>query len=236
MKINKLRFFLLLFLIISLIIFVGCSQDQNPTANTPEPPEQITDSSKVILLTFDDAPRGENTYKILDTLDKYDAKAIFFVTGYYAEKNKDLIKEIHERGHIIGNHTWTHPNLNTIDNLEESKNEINKLNDLIYEIIGEYPQYFRPPYGALNKNEYAKQVLVDNNMQSMNWSLGSRDWEIIAPERYNELIKEVTNNVYSGANILMHDIEITAIALDEILNKLKNEGYLFVLPTEVIIE
>ncbi len=199
-------------------------------------PVNPEEPSKVILLTFDDAPQGDNTYLILDTLDKYNAKAIFFVTGYYAKKNEELIKEIYDRGHFIGNHTWTHPNLNDINTYEETKEEINKLNDLIYEITGEYPQYFRSPYGAYSKNDYVNDILIENNMQSMNWSLGSRDWEIIKPEKSQELIDEVINNAYSGANILMHDKEITAISLDSILSDLQNQGYSFVLPTEVIIE
>lgn len=194
------------------------------------------DPTKVVLLTFDDAPQGDNTNQILDTLDKYDAKAIFFVTGYYADRNKELVKEIFDRGHLIGNHTWGHPNLNQINTYEETKNEITKLNDLVFEIIGEYPEYFRPPYGAYSKNEYVDIILLENNMQRMNWSLGSRDWEIIKPEKSQELVNEVTNNVYSGANILMHDKEITALALDSMLSNLQNEGYSFVIPTEVILE
>lgn len=271
MKKNYVKKFLLIFVVLTLLFFIGCTQEQKPPDDVLEPdnhnsatdnnntdndnnqpevkpayyvnvnnflikPVNTEDNTKVVLLTFDDAPKGEVTYRILDTLDKYDAKAIFFVTGYYAEKNKNLIKEIYDRGHIIGNHTWNHPNLNNINNLEDTKEEITKLNDLIYEIIGEYPQYFRPPHGAISKNDYAKQILVDNNMQSMNWSLGSRDWEIVNPERYQDLIKEVTNNAFSGANILMHDIEITANALDAILSGLKEDGYSFVLPTEVILD
>ncbi len=194
------------------------------------------DPTKVVLLTFDDSPQGDYTNQILDTLDKYDAKAIFFVTGYYADRNKDLVKEIYDRGHIIGNHTWTHPNLNEIITYEETNMEIKKLNDLIYDITGKYPSYFRPPYGAYTKNEYVDDILLENNMQRMNWSLGSKDWEIINPDKSQELIEEVTSNAYSGANILMHDKEITAISLDSILANLQNQGYSFVVPTEVILQ
>lgn len=193
-------------------------------------------TTKPVLLTFDDAPKGLHTATILDTLDKYDAKAIFFVTGYYADRDRELIKEIYDRGHIIGNHTWGHENLNEITTREETESQVNRLNVLIKEITGEDVRYLRPPYGAQAKNPFLDDILRKQNIQKMNWSLGSRDWEIINPERYDELIDEVTNSVFPGANILMHDIEITALALDKILANLLKQGYEFVLPTEVIYE
>ncbi|OEF97270.1 hypothetical protein BHF71_03805 [Vulcanibacillus modesticaldus] len=198
-------------------------------------PVNPDDPNKVVLLTFDDTPRGENTVRILNILDKYQAKAIFFINGHYAVKNKELVKEIYNRGHIIGNHAWWHENLNYL-NEEDTKNEIIKVSDLVEEITGERPKYFRPPNGALAKNPYAKEILANEQMQRMNWSLGSRDWEIVKPELAEKVVEEIKNNVISGSNILMHDIEITANALDKILAFLVEEGYTFVLPTEVIIE
>lgn len=234
----------------------NASEPNNPNDNEvePNPPaEQIgkyyvnvnnylikpidpENSIKPVLLTFDDTPKGQHTDIILDTLDKYDAKAIFFVTGYYADSNKELVKEIYDRGHIIGNHTWGHQNLNEITTLEETESQVNRLNVLIKEITGEDVRYLRPPYGAQAKNPFLDGILLEQNIQKMNWSLGSRDWEIINPERVNELIDEVTNNIFPGANILMHDIEITALALDKILANLLEQGYTFVLPTEIVFE
>lgn len=199
-------------------------------------PVDPENTNKPILLTFDDAPKGQHTNLILDTLDKYNAKAIFFVTGYYADRDRELVREIYDRGHIIGNHTWGHQNLNELTTLEETENQVNSLNVLIKEITGEDVKYLRPPYGMQAKNPFLDDILISQNIQKMNWSLGSRDWEIINPERVNELIAEVSNNAYSGANILMHDIEITALALDDILANLLEQGYMFVLPTEIIFE
>lgn len=280
MKKSIFRSLIYVFLIISIVFFFGCSNNEipleqeninqdnlgneevdsgkvdNEEINNEEindeevvqeakyyvdsnfliKPLDSEDEKEVVLLTFDDAPKGDTTYKILDILDKYEAKAIFFVNGIYVNQYPELITEMKNRGHIIGTHTWTHINLNTITTEEETYKEIVSVNDLIEELTGERPVYFRPPNGAISKNPYAKQILHDDNMQTMNWSLGSRDWEIVTPEKYEEVVHEVLDNVYSGANILMHDKEITANALDAILSGLEEQGYKPVLPTEVIVE
>lgn len=189
-------------------------------------------SDKVVLLTFDDTPQGNFTLEILDILDKYDAKAIFFINGHYAVKHQELVMEIYNRGHILGNHTWWHENLKKITP-EKTTEEIIKVNDLIEEWTGERPKFFRPPFGVMS--DYAKEVVANENMQSMNWSLGSLDWEYNKPEQSDQVVKQVLDNIVPGANILMHDKEVTAIALEQILEELSEQGYSFVLPTEVII-
>lgn len=196
-------------------------------------PVNPDDPTKVALLTFDDAPQGKFTTEILDILDKYEIKAIFFVNGHYAVKNKDLLKEIYERGHIIGNHTWWHENLKKIDK-EKTMEEIIEVNNLVEEVTGERPAYFRPPFGIMS--DYAKEVVAKEQMQRMNWSLGSLDWEYPNPEESKKVVEQVINNIQSGSNILMHDKEVTALALDEILSTLLKQGFSFILPTEVVLD
>ena len=195
-------------------------------------PIEENQSTKVVLLTFDDAPQGEQTRSILKTLEKHQAKAIFFINGHYAVKNKDLLKEIYDKGHIIGNHTWWHENLKKID-LEKTKKEIIEVNDLVEEVTGERPVYFRPPFGVMSPD--AERIVLEEKMQRMNWTLGSLDWEYFRPEQKDKVVAQVIDNITSGANILMHDKEVTALALDEMLTKLTELGYSFVLPTEVIL-
>ena len=196
-------------------------------------PVNPEDENKVVLLTFDDAPQGNFTNEILDILDKYQAKAIFFINGHYAVKHEELVKEIYDRGHIIGNHTWWHEDLRNL-NLDKTIEEIIKLNDLVEEITGERPQFFRPPFGVMS--DFARKVIEDEHMQSFNWSLGSLDWEYPKPEQNEKVIAQVINNLHNGANILMHDKEVTALALEQILAELTEQGYTFVLPTEIVIE
>lgn len=188
------------------------------------------DDEKVVLLTFDDSPAGDSTQAILDLLDKYNAKAIWFINGYYADKNRDLLKEIHDKGHIIGNHTWWHENFKKLD-AEKTREEIVSINDLVEEVTGVRPTYFRAPFGVYT--DEAKKVIKEENMQYMNWTWGSLDWELKNSE---DIEKNVIDHIHNGANILFHDKRITAEALENILKTLTEEGYTFVLPTEVRIQ
>lgn len=196
---------------------------------------------KIALLTFDDGPKGEVTMDILDILDRYDAKSIWFINGFNygwdyqpsptkAEQFRKLVKEIHDRGHIIGNHTWSHENLRKIS-AEKQKQEVLSMNELIMSITGEKTKYFRPPFGAYT--DFQKEVIKQEGMQTMNWSVGSLDWEYKDPDK---VIQQVISTMHNGGNILMHDLPVEAEALDTILKKLKELDYQFVLPTEVITE
>src|SRR5699024_3505190 len=125
--------------------------------------EPIDDANeKVVLLTIDDAP---DTYalEMAETLKKLDAHAIFFVNGHFieTEEKKEILKEIHEMGFVIGNHTYSHDNLNDLSK-EEQKEEIVRVNDMVEEIIGERPKFFRAPFGVYT--DYAKEIIAKENM------------------------------------------------------------------------
>lgn len=185
---------------------------------------------KVALLTFDDAPYGNTTKQILDILDQYHAKAIFFINGHLAEPRQDVIKEIVARGHIIGNHTWWHDNLKKMTP-EKTKEEIVSVSKLIEQITGSKPVYFRPPFGI--NSDLSKKIIKDEGMQTMNWSVGSEDWVYTKPDQSDIVYKKVMEQMHNGANILFHDKAVTVKALGPILKKLQEDGYTFVLPTEV---
>jgi peptidoglycan/xylan/chitin deacetylase (PgdA/CDA1 family) len=191
--------------------------------------ENNAEEEKIVLLTFDDTPTGKATYQILDTLDKYKAKALFFVNGHYAEPNLDTLREIKNRGHLIGNHTWWHIYIRREDP-KTVREEIVRLNDFLEEKLGERPKYFRPPFGQ--NSDVSLEVIKEEGMQTMNWSNGSLDWELKTPEAIAE---QVLSTINSGDNILFHDKQKTADALDTILSQLTEQGYQFVLPTEVIL-
>ncbi len=182
-------------------------------------------AERTVLLTIDDTPRGESTYKILDILDEHDAKALFFVNGYLIEdqwERERLVKEIDRRGHLIGNHTWSHTNLTDLDSIE-THYEITKLQDLIEELVGYQPRFFRPPYGE--HNSYLWGMMREMDMQSMNWSAMSFDWNYDDEDDPDEIIELSLHQIHDGANYLFHDRKISALAIDRFLTKLDELGY-----------
>ncbi|WP_110929265.1 polysaccharide deacetylase family protein [Bacillus massiliglaciei] len=192
--------------------------------------EPIADANpKVILLTFDDAP-DKYAVQIAKTLKELHVKAIFFVNGHFLEtkKNQEMLKEIHQLGFPIGNHTYNHVNLKELSE-EEQKKEIVQLNDQVEELIGERPKFFRAPFGG--NTDFSKKTAKDEKMLIMNWTYGY-DWE----KQYQNkeaLTKIMTDNPYltNGANLLMHDRKWTSEAIADIVKQLQKKGYTIVDPS-----
>jgi|SRR5690625_191715 len=185
-------------------------------------------NEEVVLITIDDAP-DEHALEMAKTLQDLDVNAIFFVNGHFLEtdEEKEDLKEIHEMGFLIGNHTYSHPFLPDLPE-EEQKEEIIKVNAMVEEIIGERPKFFRAPNGA--NTDYTEQLVEEEDMTLMNWSYGY-DWE---PEyQSKEAITDIMLNTElldDGANLLMHDREWTAEALYDIVTGLQEKGYEMVDP------
>ena len=194
-------------------------------------------NEKVVLLTIDDAPDG-HALEMAETLQALDANAIFFVNGHFLESDeqKETIKEIFNMGFMIGNHTYSHPLLPDLTE-EEQKEEIVTVSDMVEEIIGERPKFFRAPHGE--NTDYTKQLAKEEGMILMNWSYG---YDYFEP--YMDKEKLTTAMItgegpevgvsYSllkpGANLLMHDREWTAAALHDIVVGLRDKGYEIVDP------
>jgi len=182
----------------------------------------------VVLLTIDDAPENY-ALDMAKTLDELGAPAIFFVNGHFleTEEQKETLREIHDLGFVIGNHTYGHQNLAEISN-EEIREEIVSVNDMVEEIIGERPVFFRAPFGVYS--DYAKEVIKEENMTHMNWSYGY-DWE--ADYMTKDAIADIMVNtefLNAGSNLLMHDRKWTSEALEDIVKGLEDKGYDFVDP------
>ncbi len=199
-------------------------------------PNEEQSPKKVVLLTFDDGPKeAAMINSLIDTLDKHDAKAIFFVNGYKVKENPDLLKLIHEREQIIGNHSWDHIVLKTLSEAEVKK-QIENVQKAVKDITGKAPVFFRPPHGA--GGDVGKKVAKDNGLLYMTWSNGSLDWEMKAsdPNKTTALIKNVTDQLHSGSNILMHELPWTVEALEALLVELEGRGYTFVDPRSIELE
>lgn len=183
---------------------------------------------KEVALTFDDGPGGKSTARLLEELKKRDVRATFFVVGEKIEGNEDLIKQMYDDGHIIGNHTFTHTILTSIPK-EKAFEEIYKTNELIEEITGERVKYIRPPCG-----NWDKEMLYEIDMTPVFWSVDPLDWRT---ENVTAVVNSVVEDVNDGDVILFHDIyESSVTAAIEVVDRLQAQGYVFVTIDEILIE
>ncbi|TVY04539.1 polysaccharide deacetylase family protein [Cohnella terricola] len=193
--------------------------------------------NKIVLLTFDDGPKAPETLDpLLDTLDKHHAKAIFFVNGYRVKANPELLKQIDERGQVIGNHSWDHIALKK-EKEPKIKEQIEKVQEIVKELTGKAPVFFRPPHGS--SNDFVRKIAKENGLLFMTWSNGSLDWDMgkIAEEkRPQKVIDNVLEQLHPGSNILMHELPWTAKTLDNLLTQLEEKGYSFVDPNAIETE
>lgn len=155
---------------------------------------------KNILLTFDDGPDEINTPKILDLLDQFQVKAVFFLIGRQVEQWPELVKEIHKRGHLIGNHSYSHSNRFPIFSTIKMLGEIEETNDLIHRITGEKPIFFRPPFGVTNP--HISRLIKRSGMKSVAWSFRSYDGGNRVKEK---IVENVKRRIKGGEILLFHD-------------------------------
>ncbi len=182
---------------------------------------------KVIYLTFDCGYENGNTEKILDTLKKHNAPAAFFVVGHMIESAPELVCRMADEGHIVGNHTYGHPDMSTLTNKEDFKDELSKLSTLYEEVIGEeISPYYRPPQGVYSEEnlKYASEL----GYKTIFWSLAYVDWYENDQPTKEEAFSKLIPRVHNGAIVLLHQTSATnAAILDELLSEWENMGYRF---------
>jgi len=180
---------------------------------------------KVIYLTFDEGYENGYTPQILDTLKENDVKAVFFITGSYMKKNKDLVRRMLDEGHIVGGHTINHPSLPTVsDNVLE--NELYGFEKEYNSIFNEKIKYIRPPNGEFSERTLAATQLM--GYKSVFWSLTYRDFETDKQKGADYAYKMVMDKLHNGAVILLHAVSSdNAGALDRIIKDTKALGYEF---------
>jgi peptidoglycan/xylan/chitin deacetylase (PgdA/CDA1 family) len=185
------------------------------------------DSDKKVALTFDDGPHPKYTEQLLDGLKERNVKVTFFVVGKNAEAYPDIIKRMYEEGHLIGNHTYNHVQLNTLCT-KDSCDEITKTNEVLYNITGECPQFIRPTFG-----EWDKDLDCDTDMIPVLWSVDTLDWTM---KNVDKIVRNGTKNVHDGDIILMHDYYKSSVtAALRIIDKLQSEGFEFVTVDDLIL-
>lgn len=208
----------------------GKRQDTTAPASQEVSTGKITgeeDVVKKIALTFDDGPHPRYTEQLLDGLKERNVVATFFVTGENAQNYPNIIRREQEEGHLIGNHTYNHVQLDKISK-EAAKEEIEATNQEIYEITGVYPAWLRPPYG-----EWRKNLDFYVGMFPVLWDVDTLDWK---SKNVDSIMRIVKNEVEDGAVILMHDAYQSSVdAALQIVDLLMKEGYKFVTVDKLIL-
>lgn len=192
---------------------------------------QGSSSEKLVALTFDDGPNPPYTTQILDILDKYDIEATFFLIGKNVEMYPELAREIVERGHQVGNHTYIHADLLKLDRKQMAK-EIDATTDIIETATGVRPRLFRPPHGF--RDPVVLEKARERNLQVIQWSVMARDWKKPGAEVITD---RIVQKVQNGAIILLHDGDglnhggdrsQSVAAVELIIQRLQQQGYRFV--------
>ena len=175
---------------------------------------------KVVALTFDDGPNPATTTQALDTLSKYGIKATFFVLGKNVSGNEEILKRMKADGHVIGNHSWSHPVLSKLS-LDEAKKQINDTEAALTKVLGSSSKLMRPPYGAITDD-----IRNSLDLSFIMWDVDSLDWK---SKNEASILTEIQREVKNGSIILMHDIHTETVnALPKVIDYLKGQGYDFV--------
>lgn len=191
----------------------------------------LAPGSKQLALTYDDGPNDPHTLRLLEVLARHDVRATFFLIGNYAQQRPDIAGTVANAGHVVGNHTFTHPLL-TFKSKAEVRKELTDCRAAIQDAIGNHSSLFRPPFGG--RRPAVLRVARELDLEPVMWNVTCYDWN--APpaaviERY------VSKQMRGGDVILLHDgghrqmgadRSQTVLATDHLISRYKSEGYEFV--------
>lgn len=187
-------------------------------------------SSRQLALTYDDGPNDPHTRRLLEVLDKHQVKATFFLVGRYVRQCPEIVRELVQAGHAIGNHTFTHPWL-TLKSEVEIRQELMQCRNAIQSAVGQDTNLFRPPFGG--RRPAVLRIARELNFQTIMWNITGYDWN--APPAAS-IENKVSSKIRGGNVILLHDgghkqvgadRSQTIIATDHLIARYKQEGYEF---------
>ncbi|MGC9543833.1 polysaccharide deacetylase family protein [Streptomyces sp. UG1] len=189
---------------------------------------RVPGRGRTMVLTFDDGPDARYTPYILDTLREYDVRAMFFVCGEMVAGNKDLLARMADEGHVVGNHTWSHPLLTRLGR-GRIRREMERTCDIIEESYGERPSWFRAPYGAWNRAAF--QIGAELGMEPLAWTVDTLDW---TSPGTRTIVERVRHGAAPGVVVLSHDAggdrSQSVRALRTYLPRLLDAGYHLTVP------
>ncbi len=210
---------------------ITAPSDTLPYRTTAFPNAGLTDSSAKesprIALTFDDGPNARYTPLLLDGLRERKILASFFLVGENIDGNENILQQMQKDGHLIGNHTWNHVQLNKVS-ARKARLEIEKTNNRIYETTGIYPSYVRPPFGA-----WGKDMELSVSMLPVFWDVDTLDWK---NQNTDCILSIARKEVHDGSVILMHDAYPSSVeAALLIADFFTEKGYEFVTVDKLLV-
>jgi len=191
----------------------------------------LSPGSKLLALTYDDGPNDPHTMRLLEILARHDVHATFFLIGRYAKDRPDIVREIASAGHVIGNHTFSHPLL-IFKSSSEVRGELLQCRAVLQDAIGKHSNLFRPPFGG--RRPAVLRVARELGFEPVMWNVTGYDWNA-APAAVIEM--KVSRQIRGGDVILLHDgghqqmgadRSQTVLATDSLISRYKSEGYEFV--------
>lgn len=229
-----IKFFLLIIAVVVLISALGIT-GMNAVGVFSQsrllPVYSVECTEKKVAITFDCAWGASDIPSILDTLKKENVKATFFVVGQWAEKYPDSIKAIHEAGHDLGNHSYSHLRMGAID-MNRIRSEISKCTDVIKELTGVTMDLFRAPYGDYSNNVVS--IAREQGYYTIQWDVDSLDWKPGISKQ--EIMDRILRKIRPGSIILFHnDTPHTAELLPTIISTIRSAGYEFVPVSKLIL-
>lgn len=182
---------------------------------------------KKIYLTFDAGYEAGYTDKILETLQKQNVKATFFVVGTYITSNPELIQKMVNDGHIVGNHTQTHPDMSKMSTMDDFKKQIEPVEAAFQNVTGKQMcKFYRPPQGVYS--ELNLKMAQELGYKTVFWSLAYVDWYQDKQPTREQAFDKLLPRIHNGTILLLHSTSKTnSEILDELITKIKEAGYTF---------
>jgi peptidoglycan-N-acetylglucosamine deacetylase len=193
--------------------------------------------SRQLALTYDDGPNDPHTYHLLDVLARHNIHATFFLIGRYVQQRPDIARGIFDAGHLIGNHTFTHPLL-IFKSEKEIRRELLDCRSAIEDAVGAHSNLFRPPFGG--RRPAVLRIVRELGLEPIMWNITGYDWN--GPPAA-EIEKKVSEKIQGGDVILLHDgghkqlgadRSQTTLATDRLVPRYKKEGFEFVTISEMM--
>lgn len=195
--------------------------------------------SKKLSLTYDDGPNDPHTMRLLEVLDRHHVRATFFLIGQFVRQRPEIARAVAKAGHVIGNHTFTHPNL-IFSSSRQTRVELEACERALTDAVGEHSRLFRPPFGG--RRPATLRIARSMGLESVMWNVTCYDWKTTSPD-YVE--SKATRQIRGGDVILLHDgghrgigadRAHTVAATDRIITRYKAQGYEFVTVSEMLGE